>query len=121
MEKFLSWPATYPLITFGFGRFLATFPFLINGCKSASYFPPQAHFLFPSSCLGTPFKGTILSLPHFLHLRISFAPDHLPRLARGLPSISIISIAKSTTGALLMHVPTQKASTKVFSSIPSFS
>src|SRR3972149_5659789 len=100
MEKFLSWPATYPLITFGFGSFLATFPFLINGFKSASYFPPQAHlFCFL-------FKGTILSLPHFLHLRISFAPDHFPLFARGLPSISIISMAKSITGALLIHVPT---------------
>src|SRR3990172_11939707 len=114
MEKFLSWPATYPLITFGFGSFLTTFPFLINGCKSPSYFPPQAHFGSRQPCcrclnadtVGLLHRGTILSLPHFLHLSISFAPDHFPLFAIGLPSISMISMAKSTTGALLIHVPT---------------
>src|SRR3990170_1265377 len=104
MEKFLSWPATYPLITFGFGSFLATFPFLINGCKSASYFPPQAHFSLELGVRSWEWeicKGTILSFPHFLHLKISFAPDHFPLFAIGFPCISIISIASQQQGHCL--------------------
>jgi len=44
------------------------------------------------------------------HCQSCFFPERLPFLARGLLFISTISKEKSITGALLMYVPTPKAS-----------
>src|SRR3972149_3160589 len=102
-------------MSFGFGSSLSSFPSLSNGTIRFSHLPPHPHLSghFPS--------GAIFLLPHSRHVTTSFAPDHFPLFASGSPSISIMSIAKSTTGALLMDVPTPNASTTPLSPNTSFS
>lgn len=52
------------------------------------------------------FHGRRVLLPQLGQSHTCFLPDRLPRLAVGSSSTSTMSIAKSTTGALLIAVPT---------------
>src|SRR4030042_2352533 len=71
----------------GGSNLIICLPVSSTGISMSSNLFPHKH-----TCLSLSF-GTIFLLPHPGHLRTLLLPDHLPRLARGLRSPSIISIA----------------------------
>ena len=77
----------------------------IGGCDGVSVgLGAKLAGIEPSGTM--PHAQIALVLKHSLHRKTLLLPDLFPLLATGCPSISIISIEKSTTGAALIAVPT---------------
>ena len=91
---------TYSRSVRGGGRSRTTRPPAIRGLSSASARRPSAS-TGAGACAG---RTTFRSVPG--KRQTCLAPEHFPRLAIGSPSISMMSSAKESTGALAIEVPT---------------